>query len=63
MKKIIYSNVQDDIPLDDLVHNTLNRIVKNYQRNHVVEKKIFSRYPQNKLNKIKQVRDHILRIY
>lgn len=55
IRKLIYSNKQDDVPLDNLVYNALNRLVRNFRRNHQIDKKIFSKFSPNKLDKIEQV--------
>lgn len=44
-----------DVPLGNLVYNRVNKIVKNYKRNHEIDKKIFSRFPPHKLKEIEQV--------
>lgn len=55
VRKIILSNLREDIPLDNLVYNTLNKLIRNYKLNHEIDKKVFSRFPPSKLKKIEQV--------
>lgn len=55
ISKMVYTNVREDIPLENLVYSTLNSLIRNYKTNHEIDKHIFSRFPQKKLEKIEQV--------
>lgn len=55
IRKSIYSNVKDEIPLDNLVYNKFNTLIRNYKENHEIDKTLFSRFTPSKIKKIEQV--------
>lgn len=63
ISKLIYSNVKDEIPLDHLVYNKLNTLIRSYKQTHKIDKTVFSRFPPNKLKKIEEVSYHIFKYF
>ncbi|XP_018561947.1 activating signal cointegrator 1 complex subunit 3 isoform X3 [Anoplophora glabripennis] len=59
IKRQVTAKIKDDIPLDDVVYKALINAVKDYKKNQVVDKRIFSRLPQSHLDKIQQVLENI----
>lgn len=55
ISKMVYTNVRDDVPLENLMYGVLNSLIRNYKTNHKIDRQFFCKFPPKKLERIELV--------